>query len=764
MADLTLSVRLTADGSGFVGAIKLSRDELDKLGKASAGAGRATKGLADDKKTLGSVVAATTLRVRDLVGAYLSLRTAQAVLGGLAREITNAEKVSARLDAVLRATGQAAGFTRQQLDALAESLAKTTLFDDESIRQAIAVMATFRSVQGDTFRQAIEAATNLSGLLGGDLPSAALTLGKALQDPAEGLTALQRAGIKFGDEQKDLIQRLDETGRKAEAQKIILEGLSGVTGVATAQNTGLTGALAETTKAWDDLLKAFGRSPAAQGVVVPFLKLVGQEVKALGDLIRGELSIADYFSGKNLPPPAAGAVGAPTPPPPTVELGANQRAALRELSLQTSLIGQSRLAEEQAKALKGAGFEPLIGAAGDVTVKDFDKLHAVFRNAVERIKADVASLNQADFGERLKALQRETDTAEQLRVGRALGPDALAGIAGTRRAIDVAAQNRIADPKQIQDLKDHFTALERANQSLQLTNRLYDELRGPQEDFAQRQRVIARELASGGISAEEARRATRAAYMDMLDASREWEDGVKRGLVRTLDDAGNLARGFENLTVGAFQRSENAFVQWARTGKLAAGDLFGFLEEELLRLAYRAFILKPILGPLEEGLTGFAKGLFGPTTTAGNPLGSVTTGFGTTVSAGTVFHGGGVVGSTPAPRRVVPAEVFENAPRFHVGGPIAPGERGVIAHDGEVIGWPEQLRRAFGSDVKVEIIDQRGAGAPPIEEQRSRGPDGQDTIRFIVRREMASAFNDGALDREMRTNFALARSPATRRS
>jgi hypothetical protein len=216
-----------------------------------------------------------------------------------------------------------------------------------------------------------------------------------------------------------------------------------------------------------------------------------------------------------------------------------------------------------------------------------------------------------------------------------------------------------------------------------------------------------------------------------------------------------MARSFEDLTSGALRRSEDAFVQWARTGKLAAGDLFGFIEEELLRIAYRAFVLKPFLGPLEEAFTGFAEGLF----RSGGPF----TGVDDAVTQ--VAHSGGVIGGPNAFRpRAAPAALFEDAPRLHRGGALGPGEVPIVGMRGEVVGWPEQLRRAFGSETIVQIVDQRGAGAPPIETSRGRGADGREAIRVLVRSELGLAADEGALDKPMRRNFGVARQPVTIRS
>ncbi|EDQ34300.1 hypothetical protein HPDFL43_14922 [Hoeflea phototrophica DFL-43] len=71
-------------------------------------------------------------------------------------------------------------------------------------------------------------------------------------------------------------------------------------------------------------------------------------------------------------------------------------------------------------------------------------------------------------------------------------------------------------------------------------------------------------------------------------------------------------------------------------------------------------------------------------------------------------HQGAMVGPAMVPTRTVPLSVFASAPRLHTGGTVgqggnlfAPGERPVIAMDGEEIGWPDQLAAKYGGGSTV---------------------------------------------------------------
>ncbi|MFA5040978.1 MAG: phage tail tape measure C-terminal domain-containing protein [Bdellovibrionales bacterium] len=181
-------------------------------------------------------------------------------------EAALAEQAQNRLMGVLRATDYASGLTGKELAEMAEEMEHSTLTSAESVKNAAAILATFRSVSGDTFKQAIHLAQDMSAVFQQDLSSSATQLGKALEDPVEGISALKRVGVSFSDSQRDVIKSLVETGQKAEAQKIILAALEQqVGGAGAAETQGLTGATHRMTVAWGDMLKAIGQTEAVSG-------------------------------------------------------------------------------------------------------------------------------------------------------------------------------------------------------------------------------------------------------------------------------------------------------------------------------------------------------------------------------------------------------------------------------------------------------------------------------------------------------------------
>jgi len=183
---------------------------------------------------------------------------------GLAfRAITRAtieqEQAVAELESRLQSTGGTAGFTSRQLQDMASGLQQVTTYGDEAVIRMQSLLLTFTNLRGPILRDAQEAVLNVATTMGTDLKSAALQVGKALNDPIKGIDGLNRAGIQFTDDQKDVIRSLVETGDTAAAQRLILKELeTQFGGSARAARDTFGGALTAVQNAFGDLLEADG--------------------------------------------------------------------------------------------------------------------------------------------------------------------------------------------------------------------------------------------------------------------------------------------------------------------------------------------------------------------------------------------------------------------------------------------------------------------------------------------------------------------------
>jgi len=199
---------------------------LNDTGDAAEGAG---KGWSSMGKAVGGVVSAA------------------AIVGFGTSSVKAAEEsavAGARLEAVFSAMGDTTGQAAKAAEDYAGALSKKIGVDDEVILAGQAQLATFGAVSDATARQAgifdraTSAAADLAAAGFGTLESNSVQLGKALQDPTKGMTALAKSGVTFTDAQRDQIKALQESGDLLGAQKIVLAAVEGqVKGTAEATAT-----------------------------------------------------------------------------------------------------------------------------------------------------------------------------------------------------------------------------------------------------------------------------------------------------------------------------------------------------------------------------------------------------------------------------------------------------------------------------------------------------------------------------------------------
>lgn len=127
----------------------------------------------------------------------------------------------ANLDATLRSMGDMTGLSSQQLQDMASALQEVTRFSDETIINGEAMLLTFGNIGGEVFPEAVESMLDLAAKFG-SVEQASVMLGKALNDPIAGVTALRRVGVQLSEEQEESIRLFVEQGDIASAQGIIL--------------------------------------------------------------------------------------------------------------------------------------------------------------------------------------------------------------------------------------------------------------------------------------------------------------------------------------------------------------------------------------------------------------------------------------------------------------------------------------------------------------------------------------------------------------
>lgn len=134
------------------------------------------------------------------------------------------------MNQVLKSTGAEAWTSSAELKEMAASLQQVTNYGDETITSMHGVLLGFRNITGKNFEHASKAILDMATVMKMDLSSAAQVVGKALDDPINGLGSLSRQGFHFTEQQKQMLKAMVEAGDMMGAQKIILEELDGTYG------------------------------------------------------------------------------------------------------------------------------------------------------------------------------------------------------------------------------------------------------------------------------------------------------------------------------------------------------------------------------------------------------------------------------------------------------------------------------------------------------------------------------------------------------
>ena len=209
--------------------------------------------------------------------------------------------VSAQTEAVIKSTGAAAGLSAKEIETMAGSLKNNSLFADDAIQSGENLLLTFTNIGKDTFPRATQAMVDMSQALGQDMKSSSIQLGKALNDPIQGITALSRVGVSFTEQQKEQIKAMAEAGDVAGAQALILAELEKEFGGSAKAASDAAGASEKYADRMDDLQDTLGAKllplqekwKMAQVAVISFLVAKGlPTLEKVSQVLGGRLSTA----------------------------------------------------------------------------------------------------------------------------------------------------------------------------------------------------------------------------------------------------------------------------------------------------------------------------------------------------------------------------------------------------------------------------------------------------------------------------------------
>lgn len=251
-------VRTAAGKAGSEGGRRLT-DEMGKAGKRAGDVSglRLNESFRSHLGGLTSIVRGQFAAIAAAAGGAFAIGK---VFTTGAHEVSSYQQGLAQLTVGLKSTGNVAGITVPQMEKLAGSIQAYSGQTDDSITKTESLLLTFTNIKNaagknnDVFTQTTKIAADMAARLGGDASGAAIQLGKALNDPVKGITALTRVGVSFSQQQQTQIGAMVKSGNTLGAQKVILKELNKeFGGSAKAAGETLPGQLARLKRSFEDV-------------------------------------------------------------------------------------------------------------------------------------------------------------------------------------------------------------------------------------------------------------------------------------------------------------------------------------------------------------------------------------------------------------------------------------------------------------------------------------------------------------------------------
>lgn len=244
-------------------------------------------------------------------------------LQGFYGEAVEAQKTGAQTAAVIKSTGGAAGVTATQVGDLATAISLKAGVDDEAIQSGENLLLTFTNVRNETgkgrdiFNRATQAIVDMTaGMNNGTitaegLKASTIQVGKALNDPIKGMTALAKVGVTFTEQQKQQIAGFVKHNQLAKAQGVILTELGKEFGGSAAASATAGQKLAVT---WGNIQETIGTAllPTFESAATWLSEKLPGAVDTLSGALRPTFSLIGNVGSAigSLPDPAkAAAIG-----------------------------------------------------------------------------------------------------------------------------------------------------------------------------------------------------------------------------------------------------------------------------------------------------------------------------------------------------------------------------------------------------------------------------------------------------------------------
>ena len=261
----------------------------DILVKLKLDSSQYDKGITKSEKETKNFSKSSTASLKTLAAGFLSVGVAVQQIGKGFKDLAQETEGIAKVRSVLKSTGGVAGVTAQNIEDMTLAMQKNTLISQDSARNVASLGLTFTKISKDVFPEYLKMAADMATVTGQDMSNSALQLGKALQDPVLGATALRRVGVNLTKSQSEQIKTFVKLGQTAKAQAIIMKELATeFGGAAKAVGQTFFGSVKRALNAVDDFRKAFvkGLGAGAFGDVQKLFEYIVDNQVQIGENFR----------------------------------------------------------------------------------------------------------------------------------------------------------------------------------------------------------------------------------------------------------------------------------------------------------------------------------------------------------------------------------------------------------------------------------------------------------------------------------------------
>jgi phage-related protein len=220
------SLLVEAGGAGFL---------LDSTGKAAAGAGAMA---ADGSVGFDALGGSMLKSLAPIAGLFVAYEGIKSVISAGISSADEWDSAQSQINNTIANGANATGLNTKQLEAMAEATSAGLPISQASQLAAEQILMTYNTLGKEVYplvsSQVANVATAMANTRGQtvasatDMTNAAKLLGKGFEDPATGMTALTRVGIKFSEQQTDQVKAMEAAGNLVGAQKQMYSDLSDI--------------------------------------------------------------------------------------------------------------------------------------------------------------------------------------------------------------------------------------------------------------------------------------------------------------------------------------------------------------------------------------------------------------------------------------------------------------------------------------------------------------------------------------------------------